>query len=99
MKRASVTEAKNNLSRLLDEVKHGATIVITERNQPVARLEPVNSVELSGAERVAALVRDGLAAAPRRRRAVRQFLSRQPAPLPAGASAVQALLSERFEGR
>jgi prevent-host-death family protein len=35
-------EAKTHLSRLLDEVEHGATITITKHGREVARLVPVD---------------------------------------------------------
>src|SRR5678809_661438 len=38
MKTATLTEAKNQLSALIDLVRHGETIVITDRGRPVARL-------------------------------------------------------------
>jgi prevent-host-death family protein len=38
MKTATITEAKNQLSALIDQVRHGETIVITDRGRPVARL-------------------------------------------------------------
>ena len=41
MTTASVTEAKNNLSKLLKKVKHGESVLILDRNVPVARLEPL----------------------------------------------------------
>ncbi len=41
MKIASITETKNQLSALLDAVRHGETVLITDRDKPVARLEPV----------------------------------------------------------
>ena len=37
----TVTEAKNRLSSLLDRVKAGERIIITDRGVPVARLEPI----------------------------------------------------------
>ena len=40
MKTANVATAKNQLSRLLRRVKRGETVVITERSQPVAQLQP-----------------------------------------------------------
>ncbi len=40
MKRAGIREARQNLSALIDEVKKGREIVITERGKPVARLVP-----------------------------------------------------------
>ncbi len=39
MKKASITEAKNRFSALIDEVRHGDTVLILDRGRPVARLE------------------------------------------------------------
>ncbi|MEJ7716708.1 MAG: type II toxin-antitoxin system prevent-host-death family antitoxin [Thermoleophilaceae bacterium] len=36
-----VRELRQNLSRYLDRVKDGERLVVTERNRPVAVLEPV----------------------------------------------------------
>src|SRR5258705_10303256 len=44
MKKASITEAKNNLSALIDRVKGGSPVLIVDRGRPVARLEPVTSI-------------------------------------------------------
>lgn len=41
MKTASIATAKNQLCRLIKRVKRGETILITDRNHPVARLQPV----------------------------------------------------------
>ena len=41
MTTASVTQTKNNLSKLLKKVRHGESVLILERNVPVARLEPL----------------------------------------------------------
>lgn len=41
MTTASVTEAKNNLSKLLRKVRAGESVLILDRNVPVARLEPL----------------------------------------------------------
>jgi len=38
---ASIRELKSQLSRYLRQVKSGATIVITERGKPVARIVPL----------------------------------------------------------
>ena len=40
MRTAGVREARQNLSALLDEVKRGREVLITERGRPVARLVP-----------------------------------------------------------
>jgi len=41
VKKAGIREARQNLSALIDEVKKGREIVITERGKPVARLAPL----------------------------------------------------------
>ena len=41
MKKASITEAKNHLSALIDGLKGGSSVLIVDRGRPVARLEPV----------------------------------------------------------
>jgi prevent-host-death family protein len=41
MRRAGVREARQNLSDLLDDVKKGREVVITEHGRPVARLAPL----------------------------------------------------------
>ena len=40
MKKAGIREARQNLSALLEEVKKGREILITDRGKPVARLSP-----------------------------------------------------------
>lgn len=40
MRTAGIREARQNLSALLEEVKKGREIVITDRGKPVARLVP-----------------------------------------------------------
>ena len=43
MKRVGVAELKNNLSRHLREVKQGEEIEVTDHDQPVARLMPIEN--------------------------------------------------------
>jgi prevent-host-death family protein len=38
MKKASITEAKNNLRALIDGVKRGSPVLLVDRVKPVARL-------------------------------------------------------------
>jgi prevent-host-death family protein len=40
MKEAGIREARQNLSALIDEVRKGHEITITDRGRPVARLVP-----------------------------------------------------------
>ena len=51
MAEVSVSEARNNLSRLIKQPQDGQEIVITSHGRPVARLVPIRPV-MSGAELV-----------------------------------------------
>lgn len=42
MRTAGIREARQNLSLLLDEVRKGREVVITERGRPVAKLVPLD---------------------------------------------------------
>jgi len=54
MRTAGVREARQNLSALLDEVKKGREIVITERGRPVAKLVPPDRGRGKGVPNLAA---------------------------------------------
>jgi len=100
VRRATISETKNGLSALLDRVRHGETILITDRNRPVARLEPVLSGEHAGPDegRLARLERAGVIRRARRGR-LDEILRASP-PSPAGGGDVlEALLEERRGGR
>ena len=98
MKRTSITEAKNNLSALIDSVKGGSAVLIVDRGRPVARLEPVSALRPDDDSRLARLVRDGIVR-PARRTATKDLFAARPPRLKKGASGVRALLDERREGR
>jgi prevent-host-death family protein len=57
MRTAGVREARQNLSALLDEVRKGREIVITERGRPVARLVPPDRPRGKGVPNLAAFRR------------------------------------------
>jgi len=100
VKTATVTESKNSLSELLRAVKAGRGVLILDRDVPVARLEPVIAGSLPDNVRLQALERQGLIRRPVEEDALGERLRSLPAPrLQAGASAVEALLAEREEGR
>jgi len=99
MKTASITEAKNNLSALIDGLKSGSPVLIVDRGRPVARLEPVTMGHEDGQDgRLVRLLRDGVMR-PRRAEPPRALSSSQPPRASTSASAVDALLEERREGR
>ena len=41
MRSASLTEARQNLSAILREVRKGREVILTDRGRPVARIAPV----------------------------------------------------------
>jgi prevent-host-death family protein len=99
MKKTSITEAKNNLSALIDSLKSGSPVLIVDRGRPVALLEPVTGDREGGQDgRLSRLLRDGLVR-PRRAEPLRALFSSRPPRANAGLSAVEALLEERREGR
>lgn len=63
MKKAGVAALKNNLSRYLDQVKSGESILVMDRDQPVAKIVPLQGSSrdlLPPQERLARLERKGL---------------------------------------
>ncbi len=99
MKKASITETKNNLSALIDGLKGGSPVLIVDRGRPVARLEPVTTgLDAEPDGRLSRLVRSGIVR-PRRAAPPRSLFSDQPPRAKAGASALTALLEERRQGR
>lgn len=98
MKKASITEAKNNLSALIDSVKGGTPVLIVDRGRPVARLEPVIGGRADDDSRLARLVRDGIVR-PARGMTPKGLFVTQPPRAKAGTSGVRALLDERRDGR
>ena len=99
MKKASITEAKNNLSALIDGLKSGSPVLIVDRGRPVARLEPVATGDQSDQDgRRARLIREGILR-PGKGRLSPEFFTEELPRLKDGTSAVAALLAERREGR
>lgn len=97
MKRASISEAKNRLSALLDRVRNGDSIVIEDRGVPVARLDPVTTGP-DPRGRAARLERQGVLR--RAQQAVDLSALRQRPPRPkAGTRASEAVIDERRTGR
>ena len=61
MKTASISNAKNRFSALIDLVRRGETVIITDRDQPVAQLAPLPAQSVAAATRLAeAASREGL---------------------------------------
>jgi antitoxin (DNA-binding transcriptional repressor) of toxin-antitoxin stability system len=96
MKRAKISELKNELSRYLRYVRAGESVLVYDRDHPIARLEPVRSAVTGDPSGwIESLERSGVVRAPL-------------APLPADwldqriavrADVVGSLLEERESGR
>jgi prevent-host-death family protein len=97
MRSASVSEAKNGLSALLREVQAGATVVITDRGVPIARLVPAASTK-GVSPRLVTLAQQGLVVLPEVQPGTAWLKLPRPRPRP-GPSPVDFLLEERREGR
>lgn len=96
MKTATITEAKNRLSALIDRVRAGETILILDRGTAVARIEPVATLaDQTG--RIARLERTGTLKSGTAMPTL--DLLEDPPALRQGTSAVGTLLEERRSGR
>jgi prevent-host-death family protein len=60
VKRASITEAKNRLSALLDRVRHGETVIIEDRGIAIAQITAVAAGAGPDRDRLARLERQGI---------------------------------------
>jgi prevent-host-death family protein len=99
MKRASITEVKNNLSALIDGLKGGSPVLIVDRGRPVARLEPVPpGLGPDDDGRLARLIRHGVVR-PGRGVVSKAVLSSKPPRPKSGASGIRALIDDRRTGR
>jgi prevent-host-death family protein len=95
---ATITEAKNGLSALIDQVRAGESVLIMDRGTPVARLESAISAAPDSEGRIARLERVGAVRAARKPPVTDLLSTSPPSPRTAG-SAVAALIEERREGR
>ncbi len=99
MKIATISQTKNNFSAMIDRVRNGETILIMDRNRPVARLEPVVIPGDQDPEgRIERLERAGVL----RRGSgmpVREILNKPPPKPVKGGDILKALLEEREKGR
>ncbi len=95
MEKTNISNLKNRLSEYLRKVRAGETVLVLDRNRPIARIERVG--ELSGADgrlarlEAAGLVRRATGALPRKLLAAERPRSRR--------SVLAALIEERSEGR
>ncbi len=96
MATASISNTKAKLSELLDRVKAGETITITDRGVPVAQLVPLSGGEVDWDARLASLERRGLITRPKKTPDMKAFLAAHP-PVTFEGSVLEELLHERRE--
>ncbi|MGH2668740.1 MAG: type II toxin-antitoxin system Phd/YefM family antitoxin [bacterium] len=96
---ATISQAKDQLSALIDRVRHGDTVIITDRGRPVARLVSVLADAADDPDgRLARLERRGglrRAVTPPPRAVVLRPLPRTKKP----SGVLDALLKDRRHGR
>jgi len=103
MKKAKIAELRNGLSRYLDHVRAGGTVLVYDRDKPIAEIVPITLSKAKSKkdldeERLARLEAKG---------AIRRgtgdmaawLKTHKPIKIPEGASVLQALLEERESGR
>lgn len=99
MNQANISYTRNHLSQMIAQVKEGESVLIVDRDQPVARLEPVGTRSDEDSAWRANLEKRGLV-----RRASRQLdlkaFSALALPVPRDEGDVlRALLDERRDSR
>jgi prevent-host-death family protein len=95
MRSVNIAELKNRLSTYITYAKAGETILIRDRNTPVAQLVPIPVDDgLTDEER--ALVADGILVVGKRPRSL-AALDKLPWPKVEGNAGTQALLDDREE--
>ena len=67
MNRATISYTRNHLSGMISRVKKGESILILDRQRPVARLEPISGGSAEGLPWQAHLIRSGQIRPPRGR--------------------------------
>lgn len=96
MKNAKISELRNGLSKYLARVRKGETIIVYDRDTPIARIEPIVADDEDLPEWAREAMQKGILSPPRVR-------DRTPLPPPVKpkkpVSLLEALLEERRTGR
>ena len=97
MRNARISELRDKLSEYLARVREGETVIVYDRDTPIARLEPIAPAAADVPEWVLDAERRGIARPPKNRNAAKIPL---PPPKPKKpARLLEALLEERRTGR
>ena len=97
MEKVSISKLKDQLSAYLKKVEGGQTVIVTDRNKPVAQLTAITGAESDDA-RIADLVAQGVLT-PARLPPLSIEEIRRRRPVVPCAGVLEALLEERREGR
>ena len=95
MKRAGIAELKNRLSYYLDFVRRGQSVLVYDRDRPIARIEPVRPSDAVADDDWTAQLQQSGALRPPSARLAKDWLRHRPA---VHADVVAALLEERESG-
>jgi antitoxin (DNA-binding transcriptional repressor) of toxin-antitoxin stability system len=95
MERATISQVKNHLSSYIRKVRAGQSILILDRDHPVARIEPV-TIEDDPEGRLASMAREGLLKLPTQPVPIKMLKSATPIRV---TGVLEALLEERRTGR
>lgn len=98
MEKATISKLKDNLSAYLRKVRAGHTVVIFDRDVPIARLERIESVG-SSSDRLTLLRAQGLTRPPTRPLSPARLRAALAKALPRNSLMLEALQAERDEGR
>jgi antitoxin (DNA-binding transcriptional repressor) of toxin-antitoxin stability system len=96
MKNARISELRDGLSEYLARVRKGETIIVYDRDTPIARIEPI-TLDENAPEWLQNAYRSGIATPPRIRDGARITLPPYKPKRP--ARLLEALLEERRTGR
>jgi prevent-host-death family protein len=100
MKRAKIAELRNGLSRYLDHVRAGGSVIVYDRDTPIAEIVPIAKTKRkkeNDEDRLARLERKGLII--RGKGSSAEWLKHwKPVKVPGAGSLVDAILEERESG-
>ncbi|MBA4388982.1 MAG: hypothetical protein C0404_13455 [Verrucomicrobia bacterium] len=99
MNMANISYTRNHLSELLDRVRGGETILITDRRKPVARLEPARGRSGDETGWKQTMIRRGILKTAAKQLDVGKFGKMNLPASSKGGDILAALLADREEGR
>ena len=99
MNKANISYARNHLSKILACVREGESVLIMDRQRPVARLEPVEGSDAGGPLRKDDLVQRGLVRPARTRLDPRRLKTMRLPETTGKGDILGALVADREDGR